>query len=95
MEAKELQRRLTEAVKVAEPEDLDEIRRIAKEVSALKKKVENIVTEPQQDRLEEQCSEMLSEFTQKLYRALRQRLAPSEWQRVRDIVQEVTGEEPH
>jgi hypothetical protein len=36
----------------------------------------------------------ISQFTQQLYSALKQRLAPSEWQRVRDIVREVSSEEP-
>ena len=94
-EANELQRRLAQAVKAADEGELVTIRTITETVSALKKELDGLVVEaPAHAGCDEQIALGISQFTQKLYSALKQRLAPSEWQRVRDIVREVSGEEP-
>jgi hypothetical protein len=64
-------------------------------VSALKKELDGLVVEaPAHAGCDEEIALAISQFTQQLYSALKQRLAPSDWQRVRDIVREVSGEEP-
>lgn len=94
-EANELQRRLGLAVKAADEEELAPIRTISELVSSLKKGLEGLVVEmPPHAGCEEEIARAISEFTQKLYDALKQRLAPSEWQRARDVLREVSGEEP-
>lgn len=94
-EANELQRRLAQAVKAADEEELVTIRTITETVSALKKELDGLVVEaPAHAGCDEEIALAISQFTQQLYVALKQRLAPSEWQRVRDIVREVSGEEP-
>ncbi|MGA8170818.1 MAG: hypothetical protein WB816_08315 [Methylocystis sp.] len=94
-EANELQRRLAQAVKAADEEELVTIRTITETVSALKKELDGLVVDaPARAGCDEEIALAISQFTQQLYSALKQRLAPSEWQRVRDIVREVSGEEP-
>lgn len=94
-EANELQRRLALAVKAADEEELAPIRTITETVSTLKKRLDDLVVEaPAHAGCDEEIALALADFTQKLYRAFKQRLAPSEWQRVRDVVREVSGEEP-
>ena len=94
-EATELQRRVALAVKAADEEELATIRAISENVSALKKGLDGLVVEaPAHAGCDEEIALAIAEFTQKLYTALKQRLAPSEWPRVRDIVREVSGEEP-
>lgn len=94
-EANELQRRLGLAVKVADEEELGPIRTISETVSALKANLDSLVIEaPANSSCEEEVSLAISEFTHKLYEALKQRLAPSEWQRARDVVRDISGEEP-
>jgi molecular chaperone HtpG len=95
VEANELQRRVVLAVKTADDDELPQIRRISETVSALKKKLEVLVIDiPAPDGCAQEISLAISDFTQKLYTALKERLAPSEWQRAREIVREVSGEEP-
>jgi hypothetical protein len=95
-EANELQRRLGLAVKAADEDELAAIQKISESVTTLKKGLEGLVVEvPAHAGCEEEITLAISEFTQKLYNALKQRLPPSEWQRARDVICEVSGEDPN
>jgi molecular chaperone HtpG len=94
-EAAEIQSRLKRAVKTAEDGELDKLRAISERVSTLKSKVDALVTEaPGRAGCESEVAAAMSELTQRLYGELQSRLAPSEWQRVREILEELTGEAP-
>ena len=94
-EANELQRRLGLAVKAADEEELAPLRVITETASTLKKGLEGLVVEaPAHAGCDEEIAVALSNFTQGLFKALKQRLSPTEWQRARDVVREVSGEEP-
>ncbi|KFL46322.1 hypothetical protein IL54_1738 [Sphingobium sp. ba1] len=94
-EANELQRRLGLAVKAADDSELAPIRTISDTVSGLKKELDALVVDaPRGSACEAEIALALSEFTQMLYSALKQRLGPSEWQRAREIVRELSGEDP-
>jgi hypothetical protein len=95
VEAKELQRRLSSAVKAADEDELDPLRVIADAVSTLKRELDGLIVEmPAQLDCSAEVEAALSDFTQKLFRAFRQRLAPAEWQRAREVLVHVSGEEP-
>lgn len=94
-EANELQRRLGLAVKSADEEELGPIRVITETVSTVKRELDGLVIEaPPHAGCEDEIAYALSDLTQTLYGALKQRLAPNEWQRVRDIIREITSEDP-
>lgn len=94
-EANELQRRLGLAVKAADDAELAPLREIAETASALKKGLEGlVVAAPPHAGCDEEIAAALSDFTQMLYKTLKQRLSPADWQRARDVVREVSGEEP-
>ncbi|MGY2048890.1 ATP-binding protein [Methylobacterium sp. JK268] len=94
-EANELQNRLSKAVKVADEGELASLRSIAETVSVLKKGLNGLAVDPPAHKgCEEEVAVAISDFTQELYRALKQRLSPADWQRARDIVREISGEDP-
>jgi len=68
---------------------------IAEQLHTLKRELDGLVVDaPSAVDCEGQVSVAMSEFAQRLYRALQQRLSPSEWQKARDIVRDVSKEEP-
>ena len=92
-EANELQRRIGLAVKAADEEELAAIRTTSELVTTLKKGLESLVVEvPAYAGCDEAIALAISAFTQKIYNALKQRLPPSEWQRARNVISEVSGE---
>ncbi len=94
-EGNELQRRLGLAVKAADEDELTALRTITETASALKKGLEGLVVEaPPHSGCDEEIAIALTNFTQALYKALKQRLSPAEWQHARDVVREVSGEDP-
>lgn len=94
LEADDMQRRVSLAVKVAEEEELAPLRAIADAVSTLKSRMDLLEVRGSPARgCEEEIAKAVSNLTQRLYKALRLRLAPQEWQRARSIVREVSGED--
>lgn len=94
-EATEIQRRISLAVKSAEDEELTPLRALSDTVLDLKKGLDALVLDvPQSVGCDEEIAAAKSELIQKVYRALKQRLGPAEWPRVRDIVRDATGEDP-
>lgn len=93
-EANEIQRRVGLAIKVADEEELAPLRAIADTAFALKDRIASLdVDGPSAGGCDEEVAAALSNQVQQLYRALRERLAPQEWQRARNIVREVSGED--
>ena len=94
-EANGLQKKLYSAIKVADDQELRQIKDIAATVSAMKRGLDGLVLDaPMSLDCGQQVDEALSVLVQKLYRAMKQRLSPLEWQRARDVVKEVSGEAP-
>jgi len=94
-EATEIQSRLKRAVKSAEDTELTDLRAISEKVSRLKFQMDTLAVEaPGQGGCEAEVATAVSDLTQRLYREFRARLPPTEWQRVRGILEDVTGEAP-
>lgn len=93
-EANELQRRFNRAIKAADEDEVDVVRGMAGEVSALKGDLDALVADVPARGGVEDVERALSDLTQRIYRALRQRLPPAEWHRVREVIRDVSGEEP-
>jgi len=94
-EAKEIQRRITKASTIAEGDDAKALFGLSKRLGALRHHINSIaVRRPESGTCELEVAAAQSELTQRIFAALRDGLGPSEWNRARAIVQEVTGEEP-
>jgi hypothetical protein len=95
-EASELQTRIALAVKTADESELAPLRDFAEKTSVLKDGLQTlVVSSPAQADCEEEVAEAVSANLQEIYKHLKRRLASSEWKKVRDIIQSVTGEEPN
>jgi hypothetical protein len=92
--AAQLQRRISEAVRAADEDELQNLRPLADKVTRLRRELDGLAVEAPKDMCAEEVQKAVSELAQKIFQALRQRLGPSEWGRARDIVAEVSGEEP-
>jgi hypothetical protein len=53
-----------------------------------------VLQAPPATECEEEIAAALSEFTQRIYKELKRKLAPAEWRHAREVLREVTGEEP-
>lgn len=71
------------------------LRSITETVAELKKGLDGLVVDPPaHEGCDEEVAVAVSKLTQEIYRTLKQRLSPAEWQRAREIVREVSGEDP-
>mgnify|MGYP003576385004 CR=1 FL=1 len=94
-EAKEIQRRITKASTIAEGDDGKALFGLSRRLGTLRHQINSIsVRRSGPGTCEFEVAGARSELTQQIFAALRDGLAPSEWNRARAIVQEVTGEEP-
>ena len=85
---------VSRAIKAADEDEVDVVRGMAGEVSALKGDLDALVADVPARGGVEDVERALSDLTQRIYRALRQRLPPAEWHRVREVIRDVSGEEP-
>lgn len=95
-EAVEIQRRVTKATKAtATDAESKELLALSKRVGDAKHRLSVMVSAKQeQDGCQPEIAVAISEFTQMLFKAFREQLPPSEWARVREILQDVSGEVP-
>jgi len=94
-EAKEIQRRITKASTIVEGDESKDLFALSKRLGALRHQINSIaVRRPEPGTCELEVAAARSELTQQIFTALHDGLGPSEWNRARAIVQEVTGEEP-
>ncbi len=93
-EANELQRRIGLAVRTADDSELAPLRALVDSVSGVKRSLDALVlATPPAVECSEEIATALSDLTQRLYRALKLKLGPSEWQQAREIVRKVSGED--
>jgi hypothetical protein len=94
-EANDLQRKIANAVRVADEIELAPLRELSEDVANVKQGLNGLaVQSPPTNDCQEEIALTLSGLTQRLYRELKRTLGPAEWRRARDVVREVTGEDP-
>lgn len=94
-EAKEIQRRITKASTVAEGDDGKALFELSKRLGAMRHQVSSIAVQRSTVGMcEIEVAAARSELTQQIFKALRDELGPSEWNRARAVVKAVTGEDP-
>jgi hypothetical protein len=94
-EANDLQRRIGLAVKAADEAELAPLRELSETLASVKRDLNTLVLQaPPVTECQEEIAAALSELTQRIYKELKRRLAPAEWRHAREVVREVTGEEP-
>lgn len=93
-EAKEINRRLTKALTIAEHDESAQIFELSKRLGTIRYDINRLATQGARhaDHLAE-IAAAKSEAIQMIYKALQESLGPSDWNKVRQIVQQATGED--
>ena len=94
-EANDLQRRIRDAVKSADDMELAPLRAISEAAALVKQSLSTFALKaPLNAQCQKEVAEATAAMVQKIYKALKRRLGPSEWARARDVVRRATDEEP-
>lgn len=90
-ESASLRSRIASAIKIAEPNEKDALETFAVRRGELQRRLEVLYAKVPAHSCDEEIGEAIEEIARRLFKALRERLEPMEWQRAKGIVTEVTG----
>lgn len=94
-EAKEINRRLTKALTIAEQDESAQIFELSKRLGTVRYDINRLATQGSRHvDCQAEISEAKSKVIQMIFKALQEGLGPAEWNKARQIVKQATGEDP-